>query len=282
MCTNSRAINRITIRYRFPIPRIEDLMDCLGEAQFFTNIDLKSGYHQIRIKECDEWKIAFKTTESIYEWLVMPFGLSNSLGIFMRLMNEVMKDFISKFVMVYLDDILIFSKDRVAHLSHLDSVLKRLYDEKITMNLEKCEFVKKELVYLGFVLSQGNLKMDPRKVEAIVNWPTPKSATDVRSFHGLAQYYRKFIRHFSAICAPMLDTIRGGMKAKFQWNEAENKGFETLREKIATQPVPVLPSFEKLFIVECDASNIVVGVVLSQEERPVAFHSEKLSDAKRR
>lgn len=161
-------------------------------------------------------------------------------------------------------------------------MLQRLYEEKITMNLDKCEFIKQELVYLGFVLSQGNLKMDPSKVEAIVNWPTPKLAIEVRSFYGLTQYYMKFIRQFSAICAPMLDTIRGGMKAKFQWNEQANRGFETLKEKIATQPVLVLPSFEKFFIVECDASNVAIGVVLSQEERPVPFHSEKLSDAKRK
>lgn len=213
LCTDSRDINRITIRYSFPIPRIDDLMDCLGEAKYFTN--LKSGYHQIRIKEGDEWKTTFKKIEGLYEWLVMPFGLSNAPSTFTRLMNEVLKEFIGKFVVVYLDDILIFSKNKEDHINHLQIVLQRLHEEKLTMNLDKCEFVKQELVYLGFVLSHGNLKMDPRKVEAIVNWPTPKSTIEVRRFHGLAQYYRKFIRQFSAICAPMLDTIKVGMKEMF-------------------------------------------------------------------
>ena len=149
------------------------------------------------------------------------------------------------------------------------------------INLEKCDLMKQELVYLGFVLCQGNLKMDQCKVDAILNWPTPKVVIEVRSFNGLAQYYSKFIKHFSAICAPMLDTIKGGMKIKFNWNLKENEGFETLKKRISTQPILFLPSFDKLFPVESDASYVAIGVVLSQEERPMTFHSEKLNDAKR-
>ena len=282
LCTDSRAINRITIRYRFPIPRIEDLLDCLGGASYFSKIDLKSGYHQIRIREGDEWKTAFKTNEGLYEWLVMPFGLSNAPSTFMRLMNEVLHDFIGKFVVVYLDDILVYSRNKEEHLQHLKMVFQRLQEQKLKINLEKCDFLKQELVYLGFVISKGELKMDPSKVEAIINWPTPTAIGEVRSFHGLATFYRKFIKNFSNICAPILDTIKGGGKTKFEWNNAANKSFEELKQKVAKYPILVLPDFNKVFTVECDASGFAIGVVLSQEDRPVAFFSEKLNEAKKK
>lgn len=282
LCIDSRAINRITIRYRFPIPRIEDLLDCLGGASYFSKIDLKSGYHQISIREGDEWKMTFKTNEGLYEWLVMPFGLSNAPSTFMQLMNEVLQDFIGKFVIVYPDDILIYSRNKEEHLQHLKMVLQRLQEQQLKINLEKCDFLKEELVYLGFVISKGELKMDPSKVEAILNWPTPRATGEVRSFHGLAMFYRKFIRNFSNICVPILDTIKGGGKMRFEWNNVENKSFEELKQKVAKYPILVLPNFNKIFTIECDASGFAIGVVLSQEGRPVAFFSEKLNEAKKK
>jgi hypothetical protein len=208
MCTDSRAINKITIRYRFPLPRMDDLMDCLSGANYFSKIDLKSGYHQIRMREGDEWKTTFKTNEGLYEWLVMPFGLTNAPSTFMRLMNEVLREFIGKFVVVYLDDILIFSKTKAEHLKHLAIVMRRLQQEKLLVNMKKCSFMKTELIYLGFVISANELKMDPEKVEVIKNWPSPRNVFEVRSFHGLASFYRKFIRNFSGISAAMMDTVK--------------------------------------------------------------------------
>jgi hypothetical protein len=208
MCTYSRAINKITIRYRFPLPMMDDLMDCLSGG-FFSKIDLKSGYHQIRImREGDEWKTTFKTNEGIYELLVMPFGLRNAPSTFMRLMNEVLKDFIGKFVIVYLDDIRIFSKTEEEHLRHLTLVLGRLQQEKLLINLKKSSFMKKKLIYLGLVISLNELNMDPEKVKEIKDWLSPKNIFEVKIFHGLASFYSKFIRNFSENFAPMMDTIK--------------------------------------------------------------------------
>ena len=279
MCVDSRAINKITIKYRFPIPRLEDLLDELHGATIFSKIDLRSGYYQIRIYEGDEWKTAFKTKGGLYEWLVMPFGLTNAPSTFMRLMNQVLKPLIGKFVVVYFDDILIYSKSEEEHVGHLHQVLDILSQEKLYGNLEKSHFFTPQVIFLGYVVSAQGIHVDEEKIKAIREWPVPTSIQQVRSFHGLASFYRRFVRNFSSIVAPMTEVIKG---KRFEWTDQAQKAFEEIKVKLTSAPVLALPDFSKAFEVECDASGVGIGAILSQERRPIAFFSEKLNDAKRR
>ncbi|KAK1602114.1 hypothetical protein QYE76_017157 [Lolium multiflorum] len=244
MCVDCRAINNITIRYRHPIPRLEDMLDELSGAAVFSKIDLRSGYHQIRMKEGDEWKTAFKTKFGLYEWLVMPFGLTNAPSTFMRLMNHVLREFIGKFVVVYFDDILIYSRNESDHTIHIRHVLQVLRDNKLYGNLEKCTFCKDKVIFLGYVVSQHGVEVDESKIEAIQNWPTPMNGV------------------------------------VFEWGAAQDHAFDELKRLLTSAPLLALPDFNKQFEIECDASGIGIGGVLMQEGRPIAYFSEKLSGAK--
>ncbi|KAK1616665.1 hypothetical protein QYE76_022182 [Lolium multiflorum] len=278
MCVDCRAINNITIRYRHPIPRLEDMLDELSGVVVFSKIDLRSGYHQIRMKEGDEWKTAFKTKFGLYEWLVMPFGLTNAPSTFVRLMNHVLRDFIGKFVVVYFDDILIYSRNESDHTIYIRHVLQVLRDNKLYGNLEKCIFCKDKVIFLGYVVSKHGVEVDVSKIEAIQNWPTPMNVSQVRSFHGLAGFYRRFVPNFSTIAAPLNDLTKKGVV--FEWGAAQDHAFDELKRLLTSAPLLALPDFNKQFEIECDASGIGIGGVLMQEGRPIAYFSEKLSGAK--
>ncbi|XP_074278650.1 uncharacterized protein LOC141602245 [Silene latifolia] len=277
MCIDSRAVNNITIKYRFSMPRLDDMLDELSGSRVFSKLDLRSGYHQMRIREGDEWKTAFKTKQGLYEWLVMPFSLYNAPSSFMRLMNEVLRPFLNKFVVVYLDDILIYSKSKEEHIEHLREVFKMLRKQKLYGKMEKCTFMVSSVVFLGYIVGENGVSMDPSKVEAIKAWPVPKLTTEVRSFHGLASFYRRFIQNFSTIMAPITELTK---KGEFVWTPSAEKAFEEVKSKLSSAPVLTLPNFDKLFEVECDASGVGIGAVLVQDKRPVAYFSEKLGGAR--
>ena len=206
ICVDSRAINKITVKCHFPIPRLNDTLDRLEGHEVFTKLDLRSGYHQICIRLGDEWKTNFKTKDGLYEWLVMPFGLSNAPSTFMRLMNQVLHSFIGKFVVVYFDDILIYSKDEEEHLSHLREVLLALQANKLYINL-KFSFMTSHLLFLRFIVRKDGIQVDETKVKAIREWPTPKTVREVQSFHDLATFFRHFIRVFSTIMVAIIDRL---------------------------------------------------------------------------
>jgi hypothetical protein len=277
MCVDCRAVNNITVKYRHPIPRLDDMLDELHGSCIFSKIDLKSGYHQIRMKEGDEWKTAFKTKYGLYEWLVMPFGLTNAPSTFMRLMNHVLRAFIGKFVVVYFDDILVYSKNLNEHIEHLRYVFDVLRCEKLYANFKKCTFCMERVVFLGYVISTKGIEVDEEKVKAIKEWPTPRSITEVRSFHGLASFYRRFVKDFSTIAAPLTEVIKKNVG--FHWGDNQENAFATIKERLCSAPVLALPDFNKAFEIECDASGLGIGAVLMQDRRPIAFFSEKLSGA---
>ncbi|PKU83407.1 RNA-directed DNA polymerase [Dendrobium catenatum] len=279
MCIDSRAINKITVKYRFPVPRVSDLLDRLTGATIFSKLDLRSGYHQIRVRPGDEWKTAFKTRDGLYEWKVMPFGLCNAPSTFMRLMQEVLQPFLGKICVAYFDDILVFSTNLPDHVQHLTDIFRVLRQHKLYLNLHKCEFASPSVHFLGFILTAGGVEVDQRKVQTIRDWPTPQSLFEVRSFHGLANFYRRFIRGFSMLVAPLTDCMKTG---SFKWTTSQQQSFESIKEALCTAPVLALPNFEKPFHVDTDASTVGIGAVLSQESRPIEFFSEKLSPARQK
>ena len=204
MCIDYRALNKITIKNRFPIPRIDDILDRLEGSRIFSRIDLKSGYHQIRIRPEDVHKTAFRTTFGLYEYLVMPFGLTNAPATFNRMMDRIFREHRS-FVGTFFDDMIVFSKDEAAHKKHLAIVFAELKKHRLVINAKKSEFFMSEIHFLGHIVSKAGVRMDPAKVEAIRSWPPLKNVHEVRSFMGLCSYYRRFIRHFAEIASPLHD-----------------------------------------------------------------------------
>ena len=284
-CIEYSPLNEITIRNCYPLPLMSSVFDQLQQAQVFTKLDLRNAYHLIRIKEGDEWKTGFNTPSGHYEYCVMPFGLTNAPAVFQAMINEVLRDFLDHFVYVYLDDILIYSPDLETHKDHVNQVLKRLLGNELYGKAEKSVFHADTVSFLGFIVAPGRVQMDPTKVSAVADWPTPDSRKKVQQFLGFANFYRRFVRGFSAIAAPLHALT--SPQVQFRWSPEADKAFQTLKQRFTSAPILTMPDPQRQFVVEVDTSNEGVGAVLSQRSEkdgkmhPCAFLSRRLSKAER-
>ena len=283
MCIDYRALNNITVKNRYPLPRVDDLLDQLSQARYFSKLDLTSGYWQVRVKSDDTHKTAFRTRYGHYEFMVMPFGLCNAPSTFQHLMNSTFQDYLDDFVIIYLDDIMIYSKTFNDHLKHLEIVFQKLREMKLYAKLQKCEFAKEEVEYLGHIVGNKSIKPDPKKTQAIMEWPAPQNSKDVMAFVGLANFYRKFVNNFSKIVAPLTNIM--SKKAEFKWKNEQQDAFDKIKVILTNSPVLKLPTRFGRFKVHTDASDIAIGAVLEQEDidieeiKPVAYFSQKLHGA---
>jgi hypothetical protein len=262
LCTDFRLLNESTIKDKFPLPRIEEILDMVGNAKVFSKLDLLSGYFQVRIEEKDVPKTAFSTTTGHFEWVVMPFGLSNAPATFQRFMNQILQPVLGKFAMVYLDDIVIYSNSVKEHNEHIRTVLEILRKNRLIAKKSKCSFFFKQISFLGFVIGNGKVLTDPEKVKKVKDWPTPTSIKDCQSFLGLTGFYRRFIKGYSKITAPMMDYIT----KKDVWGKTQQLAFEELKKAMVNAPVLQAPIFEEgyKFRVTTDASDTCLGFVLEQ------------------
>ncbi|KAI3736778.1 hypothetical protein L2E82_26765 [Cichorium intybus] len=276
MCIDYRDLNKVTIKNRYPLPRIDDLFDQLQGAGYFSKIDLRSGYHQLKVRDEDVEKTAFRTRYGHFEFLVMPFRLTNAPAAFMDLMNRVCKPFLDKFVIVFIDDILIYSKSEAEHKEHLKMILETLKREKLYAKFSKCEFWIGEVQFLGHVVNKDGIKLDPAKIEAVMNWEKPKNPTEIRSFLGLAGYYRRFIEGFSKIACSLTSLTK--KNEKFVWTSKQDKAFELLKNKLCEAPILSLPEGTEDFAVYSDASGLGIECVLTQRGKVIAYASRQLKE----
>jgi hypothetical protein len=256
------------------LPRIDVLFDQLVRAKVFSKIDLRSSYHQIKIRASYILKTAFSTRYGLYEYLVMSFGLTNAPTYFMYLMNSAFMPKLDKFVVVFIDDILVYSKSEDEHAKHLHTVLQRLRDHRLYAKLSKCDFWLREIKFLGHTISQDGISVDAEKVQEAMDWKPPTTVRQIRSLLGLAGYYRRFILDFSRIAKPMTELLKKGVK--FDWSQKCEEAFHTLRQHLTTAPVLAQPDNTESFEVYCDASGTGLGCVLMQDNRVIAYASRAL------
>ena len=274
-CLDSRALNEITIGDAYPIPRIDDILDQLSGTEYFTTLDLASGYHQVLIHPDDRAKTAFSTAYGHYEFKRMPFGLKSAPATFQRLMNQTLYGLQGHICFVYLDDVVIIGKSLQEHLENINKVFERLRQAELKLKTVKCFFLQKTITYLGYRCSINGLQADPEKIVAIEKIKSPVTVKEVQSFMGMVNYYRRFIPSFSTIAAPIVNLTRKNVK--FLWNENCQQAFDNLKAILCSKVILQHPNFLDPFEISCDASQCAIGAVLSQNERPVAYASRTLS-----
>ena len=279
-----RKLNALTIKNRYPLPLTTELVDQLKKAKVFTTLDLRWGYHNVRLREGDEWKAAFRTSKGLYEPTVMTFGLTNAPATFQHMMNDIFKDLIGVIVIIYLDDLLIFSENDSDHAEHVREVLRRLEANDLFCKPEKCRFFQRKVEYLGLIVSEGQIAMDPAKVEAVLNWPAPRRIKELQAFLGFANFYRRFIDGFSKRAKPMTALLR--KDTPWSWGPPEQAAFDDLKTAFTQAPVLVMPDMAEQFTIECDASDFASGAILSQRQadgnlHPIAYFSKSFNDAER-
>src|SRR3954463_9976184 len=260
MCVDYRPLNLATIKNKYPLPRINDLYDQLAGSKVFSKIDLRLGYHQIRVRKEDILKTTFITRYGSYEYTVMSFGLTNAPATFSRLMNYIFMEYLDKFVVVYLDDILIYSKNEEEHVKHLCLILAKLREHKLYAKYSKCEFWLPKVTYLGHVISKDGIAVTPERIQAILNWTPPKTVKQVRSFLGLASYCHRFVENFSKVAKPLTELLK--KDKKFEWTPQCKFSFQELKRRLTSAPVLVPPDFSKDFIIYCDPSRQGLGCIL--------------------
>jgi hypothetical protein len=247
MCVDYRALNALTVRDRFPLPTIDELLDELGNARIFSKLDLTSGFHQIRLTPEDTHKTAFRTHDGHYEYRVMPFGLCNAPATFQATMNDIFRPMLRKTVIVFFDDILVFSNSWDQHLEHLTQVFTILSEQQFHLKASKCSFGQSKVSYLGHIVEGGTVTPDPLKIQAIDNWPTPKSTKGLRGFLGLSGFYRKFVKNYASIAHPLTELLK---KDAFKWSSEAQTSFDALKTALVSIPVLALPDFSIPFVVQ--------------------------------
>ena len=279
LCIDYRKLNKVTIKNKYPLLRIDDLFDQLQGATVFSKIDLRSGYHQLRVREGDIPKTTFRSRYGHYEFLVMFFGLTNAPAVFMELMNWVFKEFLDTFVIVFIDDILVYSKSEADHEERLRKVLTILRAQQLYAKFSNCEFWLSEVAFLGHVVSSKGITVDPAKIEAVMRWPKSTTVTEVRSFLGLAGYYRRFVQNFSKISSALTQQTK---KSKpFAWTLACEQSFQELKKRLVTAPVLTVPDGSGNLVVYSDASGKGLGCVLMQKGKVIAYASRQLKKYER-
>ncbi|CAG9128375.1 unnamed protein product [Plutella xylostella] len=284
MVIDYRKLNEVSKGDKYPIPNIVDILDKLGKSKYFSTLDLASGFHQIEVDPRDVEKTAFSTEEGHFEYLRMPFGLKNAPATFQRVMDNVLTGLTEDHCLVYLDDIIIHASSLEEHELKLRNILKRLRDYNLKLQPDKCEFLRKEVAYLGHIISDQGIKPNPDKIKAVQNFPQPKTTKQIKAFLGLAGYYRRFINNFSDITKPLTKLLK--KNAKYIWTEECTKAMEKCKELLTTAPILQYPDFEKEFIVTTDASQYAIGGILSQgkvgEDKPIAYASRTLNESETR